>query len=158
MFGRLCDNLFKPHVHLGSFLLRLGLGVIFIFHGYLKIAIGGGKGWDNNLSEVAQMAVAWGEAVCGLALLVGFLSRLAALGLIVIQWGAIMLYTSKYDFVHIEYNRADPHRIPTGTEYNFALIFMCLAIVVLGSGMISVDYCLFGRRRCKVPAPAGGHS
>ena len=38
-------------------------------------------------------------------------------------------------------------RIPTGSEYNFALMVMCAAIVLLGSGLVSVDYLLFRRRR-----------
>jgi uncharacterized membrane protein YphA (DoxX/SURF4 family) len=152
MFRRVCDYVCKPHVHLASLLLRLGLAAIFLFHGYLKIAVDGGRSWDNALPPLTQMVVAWGEAACGLALLLGFLSRLAAIGLIIMQCGAIALYTSRFDFIHIEYNRVDPHRIPTGAEYNVALIVMCLAVVALGSGMLSVDACLFGRRR-KGPAP-----
>jgi len=152
MFRRLYDLVCKPHVHLGTLLLRLGLAAIFIYHGYIKLAVQGGRGWDKNLPELTQMAVAWGETICGLALVLGFLSRLAALGIIVMQWGAITLYTGRYDFVNIEYKPSE--RIPTGSEYNFALIVMSLAVLVLGSGMFSVDYCLFRRRR-KVSSERG---
>lgn len=149
MFTQCCGGLFKPHVHLASLVLRLGLGAIFIIHGYLKISVHMGRGWDPNLPETTQMAVAWGETICGVALLLGFLSRLAAIGLIVIQWGAISLYTWRYDFINIEYNAHDPHRIAPGSQFNFALIAMCLAIVLLGSGLISADHVLFGRQRSK---------
>ena len=37
----------------------------------------------------AQMAVAWGELLCGLGMLLGFLTRLAAVGIIIIMLGAI---------------------------------------------------------------------
>jgi uncharacterized membrane protein YphA (DoxX/SURF4 family) len=151
MFKNYCHALCKPHANLASVVLRWGLAAIFISHGYLKLAVDWGRVWDPRLTEATQMAVAWGELVCGIALLLGFLSRLAAIGIIVMQVGAIALYTSHYDFIHIEFNRADPYRIPTGTEYNFALIVMCVAVVVLGSGIVSVDHCLFGRRRGKVP-------
>jgi uncharacterized membrane protein YphA (DoxX/SURF4 family) len=150
MFQQCCGYLGKAQVHLASLVLRLGLAAIFIFHGYLKVDKDWGRAWDDNLPAETQMAVAWGELAAGAALLVGLLSRLAALGLIAIQWGAISLYTWRYDFINIEYNVRDPHRIAPGTQYNFALIVMCLAVVLLGSGMVSLDYLLFGRRRGKV--------
>jgi putative oxidoreductase len=153
MLGRLIEDLPKPHIHLASFLLRLGLAAIFIFHGYLKISLDYGRGWDAELPEGTQMAVAWGELACGLAMLFGLLSRLAAIGIIVIQVGAISLYTWRYDFIHIEYNANDPHRIPTGTEYNCALIIMALAVLAIGSGKVSIDHLLFGRRQRGVVSP-----
>jgi uncharacterized membrane protein YphA (DoxX/SURF4 family) len=152
MFTQCCGGLLRPHVHLASLVLRLGLAAIFIVNGYLKVSHQWGSGWDNNLPETTQMAVAWGETACGIALLFGLLSRLAALGLIVIQWGAISLYTGRYDFINIEYNARDPYRIAPGSQFNFALIAMCLAVVLLGSGLVSVDHLLFGRRRDKAAA------
>jgi uncharacterized membrane protein YphA (DoxX/SURF4 family) len=152
MFRRLLEDLPKPHIHLGSFLLRLGLAAIFIFHGYLKLAVDWGQGWNNELPPTTQMAVAWGETACGFAMLFGFLSRLAAIGIIVIQVGAISLYTWRFDFINIEYNANDPQRIPTGTEYNYALIVMALAVLAIGSGKVSVDHLIFGRGRYQPPA------
>jgi putative oxidoreductase len=150
MLGRFFEDLPKPHVHLGSFLLRLGLAGIFIFHGYLKLSQlnnPNSLGWSDELPVGTQMAVAWGELACGIALLVGFLSRLAALGMIIVQVGAITLERGRFDFIHIEYNKGDPARVPTGYEYNLALIIMCLAVLAIGSGKVSLDYLLFGRRR-----------
>jgi putative oxidoreductase len=146
MLKQLWQDLFKPHVHLGSFLLRVGLAVTFIFHGYLKLAQDGGKGWHDTLTTETQVAVAWGEFVCGIALLFGFLSRLAALGLAVIMVGAIALQTGRFDYIYLAYIKSDPARVPTGAEYNVALIVMCMAVLALGSGKVSVDHLLFGRR------------
>jgi putative oxidoreductase len=151
MFKQLWQDLFKPHVQLGSFLLRLGLAAIFIFHANIKLAQGGGRMWHDVLTPETQLAVAWGEMVCGVALLVGLLSRLAAIGLIVIMVGAIVLQTGKFDFIHVAYIRSNPANIPTGAEYNFALIIMCLAVLAQGSGMVSLDYLLFGRRKAQQP-------
>src|SRR5262249_60631899 len=103
-----------------------------------------------------QLAVAWGETLCGLLPLVGLMSRLAAVGLAAIQVGAIMVQTRQFDFIHIEYIKHNPARAPTGSEYNFALIIMCLAVVVLGSGLLSLDCLLknyYRRRKARQPSP-----
>jgi uncharacterized membrane protein YphA (DoxX/SURF4 family) len=152
MLTQCCGGILRPNVHLASLVLRLGLAAIFIVNGYMKVVVLlHGNHWDNNLPEATQMAVAWGELVCGSALLLGFLSRLAAVGIIAIQWGAIALHTGRYDFINIEYNAKDPYRIAPGSQFNFALIIMCLAVVLIGSGMVSVDHLLFGRRRPPQP-------
>lgn len=141
------QDLFKSHVQLASFLLRVGLAVIFIFRGYIMLSVEGGRAWTDDLPEGTQMVVAWGEMVCGCAMLVGLLSRLAAVGLIVIMVGAIVVQTGQFGLVYTEYLKTNPGRVPTGAEYNVAVIVMCLAILALGSGMVSLDYLLFGRRR-----------
>jgi uncharacterized membrane protein YphA (DoxX/SURF4 family) len=152
MLAQIREDLFKPHMHLGSFLLRLGLASIFFFHGYLKLQSDWGRSWSNvviegkELHEATQMAVAWGETICGAAMFLGLLSRLAAIGLTVIMVGAIVLQTGRYDFIRLEYIKSDPGRVPTGAEYNVALIVMCLAVLALGSGKVSLDYLLWGRR------------
>ena len=100
-----------------------------------------------------QYAVAWGELLGGVSLLVGLLTRLAALGLIVIQVGAIWTVTGLHGF---SVTRGG------GYEYNLALIAMCLALVIMGGGTWAVDR--FFRRtttrqeaaqqQTKVPVPA----
>src|SRR5260221_9968921 len=76
-------------------LLRLSLAAIFIFHG-LALVGGPENGWGANWMKAGeappppvQLAVAWGELVGGIALAVGFLTRLAAIGIIAIMAGAI---------------------------------------------------------------------
>jgi uncharacterized membrane protein YphA (DoxX/SURF4 family) len=80
--------------------------------------------------SAAQYAVAWGELLGGIALLVGLLTRVAALGLIVIQIGAIATVTSGKGF---------SFAAGGGYEYNIALIAMCLALVIMGGGTWAVD-------------------
>jgi putative oxidoreductase len=115
-------------------LLRLALAAIFIFHGLAMI--GPDKEWglrwnttDNAPPAVAQAAVAWGELLGGIALGVGFLTRLAALGIIAIMAGAIAT-------VHW------PHGFDItkgGFEYNVAIIVMCACLVLGGPGPLAVD-------------------
>jgi len=90
-----------------------------------------------HLQSSVQMLVAWGELVGGVALLLGLLTRFAALGLIVIQIGAIALVTGALGF---SVGGA------AGWEYNFALIGMCLTLVFLGSGEWALNR-LFWRQR-----------
>ncbi len=153
MMKRLWQELHLPHTHLASFLLRLGLGAIFFFHGYVKLSVNDGAGWSNDLPAATERAVAWGETVGGAALIVGLLSRLAATGLVVIMVGAIAITSGRIGFVNLDYVHPNRFNLPVGAEYNFALIVMCLAVVALGSGMVSLDHLIFGRRRAAV-APA----
>jgi uncharacterized membrane protein YphA (DoxX/SURF4 family) len=90
----------------------------------------------------AQYAVAWGELLGGIALLLGLLTRVAALGLIIIQVGAIWTVTGMKGFSLAQGG---------GYEYNLALIAMCLALVVVGGGTLAVDR-FFRRSTSTAPA------
>jgi putative oxidoreductase len=149
--------LFKPDA--ASLVLRLGLGAIFVFHGFLKLAYGASQ-WSPDLNPQIQVAVAYGETIAGIAFLAGFLTRVAALGIIAIMIGAITSVTGKLDFVPMENSAAwnGVNVTGTGYEYNVAIIVMCVALILLGSGVVSLDHILFGRRKAPVgqsvpPAP-----
>ena len=88
-------------------------------------------------SAAVQIAVAWGELVGGIALLLGLLTRIAALGLILIQGGAIYYVTGEIGFAGEG----------GGYAFNVALIAMCLALVFLGGGGLSVDGKLRRKRK-----------
>jgi putative oxidoreductase len=162
-------NLFRFHGasqdkdNLVALILRIGLAVIFLYHGLEKIITGSaGSTWIHQMNEKGpymvpesltfsgiQLLVAWGEFLGGLALAVGLLTRLASLGLIIIQLGAIYLVTAPRGF---SFERGG------GYEYNLALVAMCLALMVLGAGMWSVDSVLLhnrekAHRHATVPAP-----
>jgi uncharacterized membrane protein YphA (DoxX/SURF4 family) len=86
----------------------------------------------------AQIAVAWGELAAGVALVVGFLTRLAALGMVVIQAGAVYTVTWAKGFSLVNGG---------GYEYNLALLAMCVAVFLIGGGALSVDRCAFRKRK-----------
>jgi uncharacterized membrane protein YphA (DoxX/SURF4 family) len=96
--------------------------------------------------SIAQLAVAWGEVAAGLALLLGLLTRFAALGLIVIQAGAIATVTGARGFA-ISAGVA-------GYDYNVALLAMCLCLVLTGGGTLSLDHWLASRRKAAPGTPA----
>jgi putative oxidoreductase len=143
MFGLFVRNTLAP------LLLRLALAAIFIFHG---INLVGGEGhewggaWMNKSAAEkgiepppapVQMAVAWGQLIGGIALALGFLTRLAALGIIAIMAGAIAL-------VHL------PHGFDIregGYEYNMLIIVVSVILVLGGPGNVAVDRVFRFRRR-----------
>jgi putative oxidoreductase len=123
--------------HVAPLILRLGLAVIFIYHGWEKVSQGGGTKWAGDMyPPYVQFPVAWGEFLGGIALAVGFLSRLAAAGIIVIMVGAIHQVHWAKGFSLAQ----------SGFEYNFALIVMSAAVILLGGGALSLDYLMWRRR------------
>jgi uncharacterized membrane protein YphA (DoxX/SURF4 family) len=157
-------NLAAPKVDLATFLLRLALAGIFIVQGVFKIVqdrplleeipLFGGL----YLTMTAQLVVGWTELVCGAALAVGLLSRLAALGLIPLQVGAIYFFTGKLALEGPEITAKGANFLRVGPEYNIFLILVCLAVILLGSGALSLDHFLgslwSGKKEAGVAASA----
>jgi len=83
-----------------------------------------------HLHAAAQLAVAWGELFGGIALLLGAFTRAAALGMIVIQAGAILLVTGPRGFSYLGGG---------GYEFNLALIAGCAVLFILGAGHWALD-------------------
>jgi len=92
-----------------------------------------------------QFAVAWGELLGGIAMLFGFLTRLAALGLVIIQIGAIATVTAFKGF----YQEAGG-----GYEFNLVLVAACLSLLLMGGGMLSIDHWFASRREQKAQEKA----
>jgi uncharacterized membrane protein YphA (DoxX/SURF4 family) len=134
-------------------ILRLGLAVIFVFHGLQLITQENewGTAWMTRAVEkkqaeaeksgsqqeqpaqapphaLVQLAVAWGQLIGGIALGLGFLTRLAALGIAAIMVGAIAL---------VHWPRFDVRE--GGFEYNFLIIAVCLVLILVGGGNLAVD-------------------
>jgi len=120
---------------LAPLFLRLGLGVIFLYHGYSKVFGEGanlGSSWNpHGMAAIVQILVSWGELLCGGAILLGFMTKLAASGIIIIMMGAIVLVHGKNGF----------GIMGGGFEYNYALISMCLALIGTGPGPYSIGCC-----------------
>ena len=124
-------------------ILRLGLACIFIASGVQKIT-GPGSGWGScwipdeslirPLPAPVQLAVAWCELAGGIALGLGLLTRWAALGIAGIMAGTIYWLTGAQGF-------------KSGWDYNFAVIIMCLALIISGSGTLAVDQLIRIKRR-----------
>jgi uncharacterized membrane protein YphA (DoxX/SURF4 family) len=125
-------------VGFASFILRWGLAAICVVHGVIKIHQSAPLGPEMSLT--VQRFVGWGELLCGLALAVGLLSRVAALGIIVVQVGAIFLVTGHYALMVAPMGKVGADYRKVGPEFNLVLIAMCLSVLVLGSGVFSLDH------------------
>jgi putative oxidoreductase len=88
------DNRFAPY---GAFALRVALGVMFIAHAYLKLAIFTPAGFAGFLTQSGLPALlAWpiilAEIAGGLALIAGFHGRVASVLLLPVLLGAISIH------------------------------------------------------------------
>jgi putative oxidoreductase len=129
-------------------ILRATLAVVFIYHGLEKVTPDSGYGirWmpapadgSAGLPMGLQLAVAWGELLGGVAIALGLLTRIAALGIIGIMAGAIVTVTG-HTFSLLN----------KGFEYNFVLIMVALALIITGAGTLSLDQVI----RVKMRGPA----
>lgn len=140
------DMIFGTFPSWSLLIVRVVLGVIFFAHGAQKVfGWFGGNGLKGTIAYFKQaLGIPAGATVIaaviecfgGLAVLVGFLARPAALGLIVVMLVAISTVHWKNGFF---LNWANAPGKGHGYEMNLALIGMALAVLVAGAGRFSVD-------------------
>lgn len=128
---------------LGLLILRLVLGAVFIAHGGQKVFVYGIDGVTAGLTQSGMPAaaivaplIAFGELLGGIALVAGFLTRVAGIGLAAIMIGATLI-------VHL----AAGFFLPNGYEFTLTLLAASLALVFAGAGEYSVDAAVARRRR-----------
>jgi putative oxidoreductase len=122
----------------GLLLMRVGVGVVFIFHGYPKLR-DGPQTWTFLATGVGLtfapafwgFMAAFAEAVGGLLLAIGLLTRVAALLLVFDMAGALTFHFRHHDSF--------------GT-YSHALemLFVFAGLFLIGPGRHSVDECCCG--------------
>jgi uncharacterized membrane protein YphA (DoxX/SURF4 family) len=122
--------------------LRLGLGSLGVWHGFLKITANGGMTWHPGLAVGWQLLIAWGELAAGLAILVGLRCRLAALLLVGIS-AAVLIEWHRWAILHLPSRTLEPALL---------LLFAGLALALLGAGELSLD------ARSGSAKPSGGRA
>ena len=128
--------LLHQYSDVGLMALRIAAGVIFIVHGHMKWRM-----WKPNPPMQGGMLylmqfLALAEPLLGAALIVGFLTQIAALGGILIMIGAIYLKMFSW---HVPF-RADNN---TGWEFDLMILGGCLALLFSGAGAWSLDHVLW---------------
>ncbi len=125
--------------------VRLALGTVMFAHGAQK-ALGwfGGYGPAGTLGFFEQslgipatlgVLVIAAEFLGGLGLIVGALSRIAAAGVIAVMLGAIsMVHVQNGFFMDWSGQQAGQ-----GFEFHFLVIAMAVAVLIRGSGALSLD-------------------
>jgi len=131
---------------LGPLILRLMVGIAFaFFHGYAKLVpeggFDGGQAFVEKAGELAPAfllyVAAWTEFLAGVAVFVGILTRWASIGLLVVMLYAIF-------GVHWQQGFLGEGGVG-GYEKAATYAAMCLAIMVIGPGSLSLDRMFFGK-------------
>ena len=134
-------------------LLRIGLGVLFVLHGYPKLTHL--RIWSDALKMPIYLCFLSASSMFlgGFCLIAGFLTPIACLALLCSMVFALVLeITQGLPFVAIdpylipqgEYEGADGKGEPPSQEKAFIYILMLLVLLVFGAGGYSVDAWLFG--------------
>lgn len=138
-------------------LLRVSLGVIFLVHGVEKVSHDLGTSWEPEFGKLTNVALAWGELVGGVAMLLGLLTRLTAIGFGFVMACALYVVGTTKGFQgtpDVVIKGFDYLRV--GAEFPFALLLQCVAVLLLGGGAFSVDRCLRRSRAAKAGPGAVG--
>jgi len=147
----LLDRIVATDEKLAPAIARLMLGIVIFPHGAQKM-LGwfGGHGWSATIGHFGSMGipailavlVIFAEFFGSIGLIVGALSRIAAVGIASVMLGAILLVHTKVGFFM---NWAGTQK---GEGYEFHLLALGLAAVVFfaGAGVASIDRMLTRKR------------
>lgn len=133
---------------IGLLLIRCIVGVVFIYHGGQKLFpdVFGGHGMEGFTESVAKLNLpllshevqaqlaAWAEFGGGILLILGLLTRLAAIPALVNMIVAVtMVHWGKFSIAE------------GGIEYALLLGILLLGLIFTGAGRFSLDGVIFGR-------------
>ena len=139
------SRLFKTDANWVVTIVRIVLGVVFFAHGAQKM-LGwyGGYGFSGTMgfftktlgipAPLAFLAIC-AEVFGGLGLILGLLSRIAALGIGVNMLVAIVMIHRHFGFFANWFGNQKGE----GYEYHLLVLAIVLAIIVRGAGALSLD-------------------
>lgn len=145
----LLAKIFRGSSQQADLILRLALGIVFFAHGAQKL-LGwfGGYGWDGTVGFFTQSlgvpAPLAGLAILteffgGMAIILGLLTRPAALGLAVTMLVAAFKVHLVNGFFLDQQGPAD------GIEYVFVLLLLSLYFTIKGAGAVSADKLIYDK-------------
>src|SRR5258706_1640600 len=120
-------------------LLRLTLGTIFLLHGLPKRGLWSAQPSDrmpaSMLRNLRILSIA--EPAGALGLIFGFLTQLAALGLVIVMLVAITFLKTK---AHRKFKLENS----PWSWFGFMLMMVALALAIMGAGKFALDRLVFG--------------
>ncbi len=132
----LCDSVKKLHCHAGWGLLvaRVFLAVAFLLHAVVKFQFWSQapEGMSSNMVMLMKF-LSIVEPLGAIALLIGFLTQFAAMGLGIIMLGAVYFKQFVWGVGFIS-------ATATGWEYDAALFVLCFILAIAGPGKLAVDW------------------
>ena len=137
--------LFQTNDNFSYWVPRVILGCVMFPHGAQKLfGWFGGFGFTNTMTYFTQTAglpwiiaflIVMGESLGSLGLILGFFTRLSALGLICIMVGAIITVHIPNGFFMNWFGK----QAGEGFEYHLLVIGMSIPLLISGGGKYSVD-------------------
>ena len=137
--------LFQTNDKFSYWVPRVVLGCVMLPHGAQKLfGWFGGFGFTNTMTYFTQTTglpwiiaflIVMGESLGSLGLILGFFTRLSALGLICIMVGAIITVHIPNGFFMNWFGK----QAGEGFEYHLLVIGMSIPLLISGGGKYSVD-------------------
>lgn len=138
------STIFRTSDDIGAFIARITLGIVILPHGLQKLlGLFGGAGYSGTVEffvssgvpAFVAILIIIGESFGAIGLIVGFLSRLAALGITIIMLGAIVTVHLQNGFFMNWAGTAAGE----GFEYHLLAVGLGLIVLIKGGGVWSVD-------------------
>jgi putative oxidoreductase len=132
------------------FVARIVLGFIMLPHGLQKLlGMFGGSGFTGTVDFFVGSGIPYfvavliilGESLGAIGLILGFLSRLCALGIAIIMLGAIFMVHLPNGFFMNWFGSSAGE----GYEYHILAVGLALVVLIKGGGMWSVDGAISGQ-------------
>ena len=138
------ENIFAPYSDWGLVILRVGIGILMLFHGWPKLnpngPMKGPAGFAGFLKQqgvplptLLAWVVALLETLGALLLIVGLGTRILAVGFAIDMFVAIRLV--KIGMMKAKFSEQNG----TGWEFEFILMVAALALLFTGAGSIALD-------------------
>ncbi len=138
---------------LAGLVLRVMLGVVMFPHGAQKVfGWFGGHGFSATMNSFTEnMGIPWifallavlAESLGSVGLIVGFLTRVAALGIGAVMAVAIVMVHWQNGF----FMNWSSSRQGEGFEFHLLALGIAVALIIRGGGLCSVDRALAGKPR-----------
>ena len=131
----------KDHRDLGLLLLRIGIGIAFIAHGYPKLFMGGAEGLAKGLAATGIPGGVFAAYLAGMAEFFGGIALI--LGIFFRPFTVVMAFTMLVALI-FHLNKGDSF-----VKYSHALEsgILFISLIFIGPGKFSLDEKLFGPAR-----------